>query len=186
MRDAALVTVLILVLAVGTASADGGGGYFNGFHVSEFPGLEELTLASSDLGIVYQGGMGFGVSWRGLVSGGFGVGLIEADNPNGIAGGFGGAVSGWQLIRRPVQVLLLSQVGLGGFANRSSRLPDEPEGYFAMLAEGTINVGLPLGFMMPVAYAGYQVVGSFGPAGPFQDRVFYSPTLGFRVLFGGF
>jgi hypothetical protein len=186
MRRTGVFVLILTLLATAAASADGGGGYFSGSHVSEFPGLEELTLASSDVGLVYQGGMGYGVNYRGVLSGGFGLFITDNAFPDGLTGGFGGVVGGYRLIKRPIDVTFMSQVGLGGFSTGESRPADEAPGFAALLVEGTISAGLPLGIVMPTAYAGYQVIGRLVPGGLAAGTLIYSPVIGIRVLFGDF
>jgi hypothetical protein len=175
------ILALSLILAAGLsgAYADGGGGFFTGLQTSEYP------LPNNSLGLLYSGAYGYAVS-RHEIRGGFGVAISDDAGDTGLAGGYGGFVGGARAKAGPLNLMLTSWTGIGGikFSEASS---GETAGYLIATEEVDLEIGLAvLPWLMPVFYAGYQIMGNLGPGRPFQDFFCYTPVVGVRFAFGKF
>jgi len=165
-------------------SADGGGGLFFGYQTNSYPLLDEI--ANNSLGLAYYGGFGYGVGSNQGIVGGFGMAIMDIDNETGIAGGFGGIVSGLRIVSRPINVSILSLTGFGGIS-AGFEPAGEYGGFFAISQELSLELGIPiLPWFMPTLYVGYQVVGSIIPGIPFGGFFSYTPVVGIRMQWGDF
>lgn len=198
------VSLAVILLACAPALfADGGGGMFLGYQISQYPLLEEYPIENNTLGLIYYGGFGYGVSYHmsrlftdsyhrsdylNSVGGGFGFVLMDAENPENIIGGFGGVIAGLRLIKRPLNISILTCTGFGGIATgRYSYFTGGYKGLFVVSEEITLEVGLPLiDWFMPTAYAGYQIIGNVVPGRLFETFLSYTPVAGIRIQFGDF
>ena len=181
-RKTAVLVILMIILAM-TVHADGGGGMFFGYQISEYPLLQELAVRNNSLGLAYFGGHGYGIDSDGVVVGGFGFAILDADSETEIAGGFGGIIAGIRLISVPINLSLISWTGFGGIGVNDDR------GYFALSEEVTLEIGLPiLSWFMPTFYVGYQVAGNLIPGALFNQNEFlsYTPVAGLRIQWGDF
>ena len=184
-RIATLGIVLIAALLPAAAFADGGGGFFYGLQTNEYPFLRDYPIRNNSLGLMYTGGYGFGISGH-EINGGFGVGLSDFEGDTGIAGGYGGVIHGLRGKLGPVNIMFTSWTGIGGL-KFTSAASGETEGYVIVTEELDLEVGLAvLPWLMPIVYAGYQVMGNVGPGKPFQDFFSYAPVIGIRFVFGSF
>ena len=184
-----LLAVWVLALPL-AAAADGAGGMFMGYQTpaSRIIGQSDIASAipSTELGLVCFGGYGYGVGRDRWVNGGFGMAFLDSQENSRISGGVGGFISGFRLMRIPIHVALVSWTGVGGlYTGAYAQNPEH--GYFAVLQEIDLEVGLPLArWFMPTLYLGYQVVGNFVPGMPFQEFFSYTPVAGVRVAWGSF
>lgn len=186
MRKTVLLAALALIIT--TASfADGGGGMFYGYQVSAYPFLEKYPVRNNSLGLAYFGGYGYGVNRRNnWVTGGFGFAILDVGSDTGVAGGFGGIISGFRLLAAPINISFLSWTGFGGISVGGID-PDGPGGYFAVSEEITVELGLPiLPWFMPTVYVGYQIAGNVIPGRAFESFLSYTPVAGLRVQWGDF
>lgn len=156
----------------------GAGGIFFGIN-DPYNLLKFLPKNTNPLN--YFGGYGYGVLGNYII-GGFGLAVLNEsiyDIDDGIAGGFGGFVSGFQLINTYIVELdVIWWFGLGGIG------VSESEGYFAVYNEFTIELGLRLSLFTELFfYIGYQYIGNLIP-GPAFDLSNYTVTLGMRIAFG--
>jgi hypothetical protein len=134
---------------------------------------------------VYTGAYGYGMS-RHEIRGGFGVGISDYAGDTGIAGGYGGVIGGARAKAGPLNFMITSWTGLGGirFSDASG---GETAGYLIATEELDLEIGLAvLPWLMPVFYAGYQLMGNLGPGKPFRDFLSYTPVVGIRFAFGRF
>lgn len=186
MKVPALIAVLGLCVLF-PVIADGAGGAFWGSQQIHYPwaSYEDSIFSSTADRLDYVGGMGFGIDHDGTVSGGFGVGFSEQkDGEKGVSGGFGGLITGHRIFKRPLNLIGLLFVGVGGVSDEGSADPKLQDGVFSIMGEGTLEASLPLSFFHPTVYAGYQVIASVGSGGIGETYLSYSPTIGFRMLFG--
>jgi hypothetical protein len=155
----------VLVLAGGAGGVDYGYQYF------------DSRLSSSDMGMSYITGYGYGVLDDGSRVGGFGSSLISAAGD--AAGGIGGMLIGHEWRTGPVVAAITLWGGLGGasWAGRGYML-----GSVAVQAELGLRV---LPWMQIVGYAGYQAIGSVLPGVPFSRALLRTPVIGFRIGWGG-
>lgn len=176
------------VLAPAVLFADGAGGTYWGSQKTTYPweSQDDPVFSSTAHQLDYVGGMGYGIRRDGRVAGGFGLGFSERDmeKDQGLAGGFGGVISGYRVIQYPVNVLTLIYAGVGGVSDVTSEDPRMRDGSFAVYGEATLEVSLPLVFFHPTLYAGYQVIASVGEGGVGDAFLSYSPTVGVRILWG--
>ena len=184
-------TSILLWLFIGLATiavADGGGGgiYF-GYQTSAYPFLSDnYTIANNSMGLAYFGGFGYGVASDRTIVGGFGMAILDMENDTGIAGGFGGVISGVRLLRTPISLSILSLTSLGGLGTGSYET-ESGDGFFAVSEELTIELGIPiLSWFMPTVYVGYQVIGNLVPGRVFTAFFSYTPVFGFRIQWGDF
>ena len=185
MRKALLLGGLLAVIGV-SAGADGGGGMFMGYQVAEYPFLERYTVRNNTMGLSYFGGYGYGVAGKRTITGGFGFAIVDPDLSTGIAGGFGGLISGIRLIKRPVNLSIVSWTSFGGIGVGDIDA-DESSGYFALSEEVCLEIGLPIfRWFMPTIYVGYQVAGNLIPGRLFQSFLSYTPVVGLRIQWGDF
>lgn len=180
---------LALVLVSGVtiaAGADGAGGILMGRTMGSHPLALQYDLPSNAGELVYFGGYGYGTERHGVLSGGFGIAILDRDSANGVAGGVGGFITGLRLMRSPVHVALVSWTGVGGiFAGRLGTSPGR--GYVVGFEEVDLEIGLRLSsWFMPCAFVGYQLTGNLVPGRPLQERVTYAPVAGVRVAWGRF
>ena len=164
MKTHILFILIISAVFSGFLFADdgrgGGGGIFVQKQVAEFPFAQDWDLAETNMELQMIGGFGYGVSNSGQITGGFGYGIITDEDENGdeiagqIAGGFGGVINGVQILSRPITLNVITYVGLGGMG----RVEDE-DGWFALCLQANVEVGIPLGFVMPVVLCGISVYG---------------------------
>lgn len=184
-RGTVLVLLLLLlpVASFADGRAGGAGGLIVGNQVTEYPFLEQYRVESNTLGLSYVGGFGYSVSERGMISGGFGMGMFDPYEESGIGAGVGGAIGGWRILRRPVYLAVTSWTGIGGVGIERPALGAE-EGYFIFFQELSLELGLPFfSWFTPTFFAGYQVMGSVLPA-PILQFVSYTPVIGFRLGWG--
>ena len=175
--------VLILITAASAAVATGGGGINSGVraHVPSF--------ANHDLAATAYGGFGYGSTSRGTRIGGFGIFIAdqvddEMVGAKKLVGGFGGNVTGQELVLGPFTLAITAWTGLGGIA--AEGLPGSG-GYFALYEELDVEGGFaPLPWMQIVGYAGFQVVVSVIPGFFANEAISYTPTLGLRLVWGSF
>ena len=195
---------VVLLLAISAfAYGDGGGGMFIGYQMARYPLLDDYPIASNGLGLGYYGAYGYDVSsgmskiftgstykrspYLNTIAGGFGYAIMDVDNPQAIAGGFGGVVSGIRIIKLPISVSIVSYTGFGGIGRGKAYVSDGPRGFFCVSEEVTLEVGIPLiEWFMPTAYVGYQVIGNVIPGRLFDSFLSYTPVAGVRVQFGDF
>ncbi|NBC29162.1 MAG: hypothetical protein GVY29_04125, partial [Spirochaetes bacterium] len=161
MKAAATLTAVMILLLAGApvfADSGGAGGIIVGNQISEYPLLENVRVQNNSLGLAYVGGFGYGVSSNGRISGGFGMGVFDPYNEDGgISGGFGGAIGGWRIIRRPIYLTLTSWTGIGGVAVRNPAVGQFANGYLAVFQEFSVELGIPFSnWFTPTLFAGYQ------------------------------
>lgn len=188
MNPRVVIPALCAVMFVsGVAAADGAGGAFWGSQVLTYPGIAEENLPFDSTGdqMMYTGGMGYGIDRAGNVTGGFGVGYTDPDNPDSFNAGFGGLIRGKRLMKRPVNIIALLYFGVGGVSGGASAPENLQDGVFAVMGELTVEASVPLMFFHPTFYAGYQVISSVGEGNLGEAFLAYTPTVGFRMLFGG-
>lgn len=189
MRKVKYLVVFILIFMTADvvwAKSGGGGGMLIGYQTSTYPFLEKYPLANNSLELIYYGGFGYGVSRDGRITGGFGYAIMDVAGSSKIAGGFGGFVAGYRFLDAPVNLSIVSWTGLGGIS--TGVLPVYGfKGFFALLQEVTIEVGLPIiRWFMPTIFAGYQIAGNMIPGVPFRAFFSYTPVVGFRLQWGSF
>ena len=186
-----VVLLAIISLTVpALLAADGGGGVGGAFWGSQrmaYPWEDESDpyFGATDHQLDYVGGMGYGIDSDGHVAGGFGVGFSEnSDGEDGLSGGFGGLISGYRFIDRPINLLGLIYAGVGGMSDPSSADPNLSKGVFAVMGEATLEASLPMLFFHPTLYVGYQAIASVGHGDIGDVFLSYAPTIGFRLLWG--
>jgi hypothetical protein len=182
-----LFTLILLIISTGfTSAAGGGGGMSFGYQTLTYPFLERYPVVNNSLELIYYGGFGYGVSSNRTITGGFGFAIMDVAGESEIAGGFGGFLTGYRLLDRPVNISFMSWTGLGGIS--TGVLPvGEYEGFFALLQEVTVEIGIPLvRWFMPTVFAGYQIAGNLIPGAPFITFFTYTPVIGFRLQWGSF
>jgi len=186
-KTIALGAVLFLVITV-SAFAGGGGGMLWQYQSENYPFIPDWHPDQNSRDLKMVGGYGYGVDRHGRIHGGYGFGIVsEDDGPGTVRGGFGGVISGFQILPRPIHLAVVSYVGVGGLSVQGSGGASDLESWFALSAELDVEVGLPLmGWFMPVVYAGYQYMGNLIPGESFEVFSSYSPVLGFRLAFGDF
>lgn len=189
MKHYIILIALISVAAPTFLAADGGGvgGAFWGSQQLAYPWENESSpyFGATDHQLDYVGGMGYGISSRGDVAGGFGVAFSEnVEGEDGLSGGFGGLISGHRLIDRPINLLALIYAGVGGMSDPSSADTDLQDGVFAVMGEATLEASLPMLFFHPTVYIGYQAIASVGHGDIGDVFLSYAPTIGFRLLWG--
>ena len=187
MKSVRLLAVAILLAgAVLCAGADGAGGTFLGYYVGEHPLVERLHIPSSGLDLMYFGGYGYGVGRHGTVNGGFGLTFLDTVGTSRVAGGIGGVIAGFRLLRLPLHVAIVSWTGVGGIYTGLVG-PSPNRGFFVGFEEIDLEIGLPIArWFMPALYVGYQAMGNLIPGVPFQDSLIYSPVAGVRLAWGSF
>ena len=189
MKKKHLLFVFILIMVATSfvcARSGGGGGMLIGYQTSTYPFLEKYPVASNSLELIYYGGFGYGVSWDGTITGGFGYAIMDVAGDSEIAGGFGGFITGYRLLEKPVNLSIVSWTGLGGIS--TGILPAfGHEGFFGLLQEVTLELGFPIiRWFMPTVFAGYQIAGNLIPGVPFEAFFSYTPVVGFRLQWGSF
>lgn len=187
MRRKILFSSFILFIAVAFAAADGGGGMFFGYQTSTYPFLKDnYEIPNNSLGLAYFGGYGYGVSWDQVITGGFGHAVLDTEGSSGIAGGFGGVINGFRILKWPFNLSIVSYTGFGGiYTGKHQEVPNK--GFFAVSEEIDVEIGLPVfDWFMPVVYAGYQVTGNIIPGTMFQTFLSYTPVIGCRIAWGSF
>lgn len=166
-----LAVLLCALVGASIAFAGGAGGVDYGYQYFD------SGLSSSNLGMSYITGYGYGVSDDGSRVGGFGTSLISATGD--AAGGVGGMLVGHEWRTGPVVIAFTLWGGLGGASWGG-------QGY--MLAYGAVEAELGvrvLPWMQIVAYAGYQSIGNVVPGAPFSRAALWTPVLGIRIGWGG-
>jgi hypothetical protein len=180
-----LATGLILGCLLTAAYADGGGGFFYSLQTHEYPFLQDYPVRNESLGLMHTGFYGYGVSGH-EIRGGFAVGLSDFESQTGIAGGYGGVIYGARGRFGPLNLMLTSWTGFGGI-RFAEALSGETASYVILSEELDLEIGLAvLPWLMPVFFAGYQVMGNLGPGRPFSDFFSYTPVVGIRFAFGHF
>lgn len=180
--------LLLIICAVSVVTyGDGAGGAYFGFQTSKYPFLDNYDITGNTLGLVYYGGYGYGVSYyNNTIAGGFGYAIMDVDGETGIAGGFGGFLTGYRIIDFPINLTLMSWTGLGGIYTGTYE-GAEGKGFFCISEEITVELGIPLlGWFMPTVFAGYQVTASLIPGRPFSTFLSYTPVIGLRLQWGDF
>lgn len=181
-----LMIILLVILAAGGAlfAAGGGGGSFWSTQTTRFPLLGDLGVSNNSQGLLMVGGYGFGIDHRGQINGGFGYGIYDPENEDGISGGFGGFIHGYQLLSDPLHLAVVSYTGFGGIGWTSWDGREEAS-FFALSEEITLEAGLNLGgWFLPTVYVGYQWIVSVIPGEIFTSYQSFAPTMGFRLGFG--
>jgi hypothetical protein len=103
----------------------------------------------------------------------------------GIAGGFGGVINGYRLIKRPLNLSVLLFTGFGGISTGNYVAENGGSGFFGVFLELDAEIGIPVtSWFMPVFYVGYQVIGNLIPGEFFSHFVSYTPVIGGRVSWG--
>ena len=157
-----------------------------GYQASTYPFLENYSVTNNNLGLVYYGGFGYGVSGNRSIVGGFGYAIMDVEGDSGVAGGFGGFIYGFRLIARPIHISINSWTGFGGLSTGTYDT-DGGSGFFALIEEITVDLGLPLvKWFMPTVYVGYQIAGNLIPGRPFNSFFIYTPVIGLRIQWGDF
>jgi hypothetical protein len=181
-----VLLALLLVPACAAIFADGAGGMYYGLQTAEYPFLKDYPVRNNSMGLSYYGGYGYGVHGNTII-GGFGFAITDTDRETGIAGGFGGIINGVRFIDWPVTLSLISWTAIGGISTGNQESSDGEEGFFALMEEITLELGIPINrWFMPSVYAGYQIAGNLAPGAPFEDFVVYSPVFGVRMAWGKF
>ncbi len=181
-----ILCCLLLFLFSETVAADGGGGMIMGYQISQYPFFEDNYILNNNMGLIYYGGFGYGVSNRDIISGGFGYALMDHTNGTGIAGGFGGVIKGIRILKRPINLSLISYTGFGGIYT-GSHIAEDGHAFFCISEELNLELGFPLfRWFMPVIYVGYQAAGNIIPGKPFQSFLSYTPVAGIKISWGDF
>ena len=189
MKKLILISIFVLIAGSLFAFGGGGGGIFFGYQTSNYPFLEESVqkdIPNNGLGLSYFGGFGWGADRDGIISGGFGMSVMDIDKDTGITGGFGGVINGLQILTWPVHLSLMSYTGFGGiYTGENENNPDS--GFFVLSEEIDVEVGIPIfKWFMPSIFAGYQVSGNVIPGKMFSSYLSYSPVMGVRISWGSF
>lgn len=187
MKKLVFLLLSIMIIPSVFAGGGGGGGVFYGYQVSNYDFLlENYEIPNNTLGLSYFGGYGYGVSRDGIISGGFGMAIVDTELDSGITGGFGGVINGIQILDWPIHLSLVSYTGFGGiYTGSHSSTPNS--GFFAVSEEIDLEIGLPLfGWFMPTVFIGYQVAGNIIPGDLFSSFFSYSPVVGIRIGWGSF
>ena len=163
----------------------GAGGLFYGAQGTNLL-FSQLPLPNISSGLSYFGLYGYGVS-NNCIIGGFGFATLsnsiwtEAD---GVAGGFGGLISGYKILDRFIQINLMVWLGLGGFGIGNA---EDSSGFFGYYAEVNLEIGIKLQkWMYLFFYIGYQTVGNLIPGPMYTEFHNSSPVFGARLAFGSF
>jgi hypothetical protein len=160
------------LLCAPAAFAGGAGGVGYGYQV--FDG----QFSSSDMGMSYMTGYGYGVREDGSRVGGFGSSFVSASGD--AAGGYGGMLVGHEWRTGPFEAALTLWGGLGG-ASWQGR------GFFIGYGSAEAEIGMSvLPWMQVVFYAGYQALGNILPGSVFGRALLTTPVVGFRIGWGGF
>lgn len=157
----------------------GAGGIWFGVNVAK---SFFVFIPNNSTNFSYFGGYGYGI-WLNTIIGGFGFAIISDTIFNslyGLAGGYGGLVTGYQIVDTyNVDVEFLLWLGLGGFS------VDSFDGYFGGYLEVTLDTCIRLTIWMElVLYVGYQIIGNIIPGRPFDTYTSYTLTCGIRLSFG--
>jgi hypothetical protein len=157
-----------------------------GYQVTRYSFLKQNYPISNKLGLMYYGGFGYGIRGKRKIHGGFGFALSDPTGQTDIWGGFGGVMSGYRLIKRPVTLSLISWTGFGGvYTGRHTTNPGS--GYFCISEELDLELGIPLlRWFMPVIFVGYQIAGNILPVPPVRGFLSYTPVVGIRITWGDF
>jgi hypothetical protein len=167
-----LAVLLLSLLPACIAAAGGAGGV--GFGAQYY----DPVMSSSNLGMAYIMGFGYGVDEGGSRVGGFGMALFSA--PGRSAGGAGGLLVGHEWRAGPVVFAFNFLGGVGGAAYAGG-------GYMLLFGQADLELGAAvLPWMQVVLYAGYQAWGNLIPGIPFVSAKLFTPVLGVRVSWGGF
>jgi len=181
-----LIIIFLLMLSIPFIFADGAGGFYSGYQVCSFPFVDGEGFENNNMGLYYNGGFGYGVSWNNVISGGFAYAIYASEDENTPIGGFGGVINGVRLLRYPINISIMSWTGFGAISTSSSNGYSDDKS-FAISEELTLEVGFPLfRWFSPAIYAGYQVIGSLGNGEPFEEFLSYTSVLGFRFQWGKF
>jgi len=173
------------ITLLSTVFADGAGGMFFSYQTSQYPFLENHPVLNNSLGLIYYGGYGYGVDRKGNISGGFGLAIHDPEfKEGGVVGGFGGVISGYRILKRPVSLSIVSWTGFGGLATGDYET-EAGNGFFSLFFELAVEAGIPItSWFMPVVYAGYQVIGNMIPGEFFSHFFSYTPVIGIRLCWG--
>ena len=177
------IAIATMITVAALASAEGAGGLL--FGVAK-PGWNPNFMPEPQMpaDLEYFGGYGYGISERGNIVGGFGMAIMDYAVDR-MAGGAGGMIVGWRLVRDSfIHVDLVARLGLGGMAAYSGK---GWKGFAIYYVEplGEIGIGLTP-WMHLSATLGYQLIGNFVPGKPSSDIFMRSPTLGFTLTWGVF
>lgn len=173
------ILVLFLFSVNCLAFDKGAGGFWYGMNVAKsFFGF----IPTNSTNFSYFGGYGYSVIANTII-GGFGFAIISNTifySLYGLAGGYGGLVTGYQIVDTyNVDVDFLLWLGLGGFS------VDSFDGYFGGYLEVTLDTCIRLTrWMELVLYLGYQLMGNIIPGRPFDTYTSYTLTCGIRLSFG--
>jgi hypothetical protein len=185
-RATLLVATVFLAASAAAVGADGGGGMTLGYYVGSHPLIVRYNLPASGGDLMYFGGYGYGVTSRGLINGGFGVAVLDTQESSGVAGGMGGFITGFRLVRVPLHIALVSWTGVGGLYTGHTG-PNAERGYFVGFEEVALEVGVPVAsWFMPTLYVGYQLTANLIPGLPLRENVTYAPVAGIRLTWGRF
>ena len=167
--------VVMVVLAAGSVSAYGGGGFFQGHYVF-VPEYSNVELEAE-----VAGGYGYGADRDGSRHGGFGL-VVHDTGADALIGAFGGVISGSQLRAGPLTLSLNLWSGIG-FVNPEIVAGSPGVGYF-LEADAEAGFAL-LPWLQFSVYGGMQALGSFD-ARTLISGARYSPVVGSRLTWGGF
>lgn len=173
-------TIIISVATVECYGFDSGaGGLSYGFN-SPLSFGNFIPVNSVDFS--YYGGYGYAVIGNYII-GGFGFAVLGYEiytEGIGLAGGFGGLISGKKIFNGYLlDVDILLWLGLGGVA------PDVAEGYFSFYVELTLDFSIKITYWMELAfYGGYQIMGNLIPGIPYSSFKNNTFVFGFRLAFG--
>ena len=141
--------LMTVVTSFVCARSGGGGGMLFGYQTSTYPFLNKYPVTNNSLELVYYGGYGYGVSWDGTITGGFGCVIMDVAGDSEIAGGFGGFIAGYRFLDSPLNLSIVSWTGLGGIST-GVLLADGYEGFFGLLQVKFFVVGC--GIICPLVY----------------------------------
>ena len=170
----------IALFAAAGAFADGAGGVTHGMQYLDVEG----GWYTADVAANTVGGFGYGVNHDGVRVGGFGLAFYSDDPCVDFSGGVGGLINGQQLSLGPLTAAAVLWTGVGCL---TSDVPGLAGDWVVGFAELDVEVGWAVMPWMQVScYAGMQVMGNVTGGTPFQEFLFYTPTVGVRVAWGSF
>jgi len=144
----------------------------------------------------YFGGYGYGVSYDGVIVGGFGFSFMDSGlmspgvdaGKKHLAGGVGGLIMGARIVGASVIHLdVAARLGAGGIDYHDPDASFQDMGYAILYAEPYAELGIGFAPWMHLsATVGYAFMANFVPGEAFSDFINSSPTLGFTLSFGSF
>jgi hypothetical protein len=183
MNRTLVAAAVIAVLAASGAyagRAGGAGGVTYGNQYLDLDGgwysvdVEENTV----------GGFGYGVNRHGERIGGFGLAFFSFDPSVVFAGGVGGLINGQQISLGPLTAAAVAWTGVGCL---TTDVPGLAGSWVTLFFELDVEVGWAVTPWLQVCgYAGMQLMGNVSPGRPFEDFLFYTPTVGVRIAWGSF